>query len=128
MPPLPLRVATIILPQTADERNVAAHAQLIRNLMAHWGGYTQFHVTGAWRDEVTGVTHHDGSQRYDVAMVDTFTNRTTFRAIARVAGMEADQLSVFVTYPSGEVELIEVDNSEENDRRTLSYERHSDDK
>lgn len=115
----PLRVASIVLP-TGSARLLLAHTQLKANLLAHWGGYTSTVVDGAWKDEVTQVVHHDYSRKYDVAMRDTFTDRTTFRAIARVAGMEGGELAVFVVHADGGAEIIDIDSSEANDKRALS--------
>ena len=115
-----LRVASIVLPYNSD--TLEAHTQLRANLLEHFGGYTQYTVSGAWRDETTLAVYHDVSEKYEVAMLDNFTNRTTFRALARVAGMEASQLSVFVVFPDGTADIIEIDSSEANDRRQLAHE------
>jgi hypothetical protein len=80
---------------------------LQRHLLDYFGGYTEHHAIGAWRDPATGKVYHDNSAVFTVAV--EATNASSMRALthmAKTCGALAGQICVYVRGFDGEVELI----------------------
>lgn len=118
----PMRSASVTLPDVSSK----AIVWLERNLVTNFGGFTVTYGDGKWQDPDTSTTHTDSVNTYTVAMENTFKNNTTFRALSRIAGVLAKQLSVMVMFADGNVEMIEIDSAEANGRRQLLREAAND--
>lgn len=104
-----MREAALILPvrDNAGRSVSAAHTQLSSLLVDSFGGYTQRHCEGAWRDD-TGHVHKDSSSEYAVAADWNDAKRDKLERIARVVGRKARQLSVYVRHDDGTVNILPV--------------------
>jgi hypothetical protein len=113
-----LREARIVMPYivmlTADRKEVwepkslDAHRVLKERICAAFGGFTMTTGHGGWVD-VRGIVHKDTVAVYDIA-VDSDRD-APFELIARFAieaGKALSQESVYVRYPNGEVDIIEL--------------------
>jgi hypothetical protein len=102
-----MREASVILP---DPDTMGAHAirqgniYLKKELVSHFGGYTVHKAQGAWRDN-DGQIVYDDNMIYTIAMDDTAENRHRLQQVAISAGVIAEQDTIYVRLPSGDVEL-----------------------
>lgn len=104
-----LREARIVMPFAGD-RLVATkvHDKLQRQFCEAFGGYTKFAGSGGWVNS-RGELLNDTNIIYDVA-VDSDRD-APWELIARFAieaGTALDQKSVYVRYPNGEVDIINI--------------------
>lgn len=92
-------VATLILPCEDNDRNslIELHNKLCRELAAKFGGFTRVPVYGGWLGP-DDKYYEDRSFEYRVAMSEERADE--WRSIAFRYGRAADQLSLYVTYPS----------------------------
>jgi hypothetical protein len=109
-----MREARIILPRTDNAGHSVYHVHmLLRTRLARtFGGYTATEVSGGWIDG-NGKLYHDDSYAYDVAIpdgkpADIGYSVSMLRDIAIEAGKLAGQKSVYVRYPEGTVQIIDV--------------------
>jgi len=91
----------------AGEDLQAVHYSLRRELAKRFGGYTALESHGGWIDE-SGKLYDEPGITYQCACDDCEANREALRQIAKIHGRAAAQLAVFVTYPCGTAEIIDI--------------------
>jgi hypothetical protein len=98
----------MILPNVVDTRGQEVSRSFVQpELMLAFGGYSTSAIKGAWKDPATNKVYRDESTLYTIAMEDTLVNRENLRTIARQACGRADQITVYVRMPDGEVEFVD---------------------
>lgn len=108
-----LREARIVMPHFASLTSQAAHHTLQQKLVAAFGGFTAYDGHGGWADP-SGKVVQDMVTIYDIA-IDSDRDGP-WELIARFAveaGRELSQDSVYVRYPNGEVDIIDIKSEEE---------------
>lgn len=106
-----LRVASFVMPRPMN-RDLIPHAEIRRNLVATFGGYTSSNVSGAWRDDA-GNLMMDYSTRYEVAydcrtMMDRESNFEKLSLIAVQAGQALGQQAVYLVRHDGIALILEI--------------------
>jgi hypothetical protein len=101
------RIAFLILPLRDNDGNrlTETHAALREAILGHYGGYTQYLVTGAWRNGY-GETFNDDSLKYEIAMTTSVADGKKLVQIAAEACRDADQQCVMIQLASGVVHFI----------------------
>lgn len=103
-----MRNASLILPLfDNDSRSLAdLHTDLRRDLLDAFGGFTASDVTGAWRDESSGLEYVDDSIRYDVARDWAPRDVALLTDIAESYCGAARQLALCMIDPNGQVAFV----------------------
>ena len=103
-----MREAALILPLADNDGApvASAHLYLQAALLGAFGGYTTTAVTGAWRDEATGLTYRDTSTEYRVAGAWEGDALARLQSIAARAAADAGQVCVYVRGPDGAVTFV----------------------
>jgi len=111
-----LFIGQIVLPKNGNsgESLDSVHAYMRQSLCHHFGGFTALDSFGGWIDPATGAEYLEAGITYQTGMADTPENRDTLRHIAKVAGMRANQLAMAVTLPSGEFEVLTINQEEDS--------------
>jgi len=104
-----LRLAQIILPKADNEgRDLGAvHYSLRRAIASEFGGFTALDSFGGWIDD-SGKLYEESGVTYQIACEDSESSRLKLRDIAIIHGRAAAQLAVFVSYPNGAAEIIDI--------------------
>lgn len=105
-----MREARLILPVQGNDGQelLPFHLLLRRMLVRTWGGYNSSHVTGGWVDHA-GTLYEDEGIAYDVAMEPHEGNNQILRSLAVDFGSRMGQLGVYLRYPSGDVEILDLE-------------------
>ena len=108
-----MQIASIVLPKVGNngEDITAAHEFIMRKACELFGGFTAIDSVGGWLDE-RGILYQEEGKTYQIAMVDSPDNRFKLKSIAVFAGKRANQLAMFVTYPGGAAEILELSEKE----------------
>lgn len=101
---LRLREAMVIAPAGGGG---AARETLERSLIDAFGGFTKSWADGAWRAD-DGRLHREPVMQYVVAMAPNRVNDLKLKYIAQRFGRDAQQISVYIRYASGDVELLTI--------------------
>jgi len=104
-----LRLAQIILPK-ADNDGAdlkAVHYSLRRAIAKRFGGFTALDSFGGWIDD-SGKLFEEPGVTYQIACEDSEETRAALREIATVHGRAAAQLAVFVSYPDGSADILDI--------------------
>lgn len=98
-----MKEARIVLP---DHPWTSFAAHFVRKrLIRHFGGYTETHGHGAWRDG-EGQTLRETVRVWDVAIDETDVGKGMLLEIAQRAGHLAEQECVYVRFGDGTVQLV----------------------
>lgn len=112
---MPYSVMLTVAGEAWDTKSLSVHGELKKNLCTAFGGFTMTLGHGGWIDG-HGEVIKDRVAIYDVA-VDTERDGP-WELIARFAidaGRKLGQDSVYVRYPNGEVDIINLFEGERND-------------
>lgn len=101
-----MREASIILPlrDNAGAKVEAAHKALQEALIASFGGFSHRPVWGAWQDG--GTVYRDRSREYTVAADWNPALRVRLKRLARMAGVKARQVAMYVRDDTGEAHIL----------------------
>lgn len=103
-----LKEARIVMPM-ANDGFEQAHAELRHKLCVAFGGFTAFAGQGCWQPEGSKMPIYDTVTIYDVAIdSDRDSPYDTLAQIAVEAGRALGQQSVYVRYPNGNVDIIDL--------------------
>lgn len=104
-----MRIASVIIPLFCNAGISLAdvHADFRRDVCEAFGGFTAVDVTGAWRDESSGVIFEDSSVRYDIAADWNSAQTGLLHDIAESYCDKARQLSLYVCDAHGAVSFAE---------------------
>jgi hypothetical protein len=103
-----LKEARIVMPHGDKASSITAHNTLRQRLAEAFGGFTCYRGEGGWVDR-NGCLIRDDVTIYDIAIDDD--RDAPYELIARFAieaGKALDQEAVYVRYPNGEVEIIDI--------------------
>lgn len=103
-----LREARLVLPRDVKPAPDDVHGKLRVELARTFGGYTCTQGRGGWVDG-TGTTIEELNWIYDIAMRDEFQDFRELKHIAVEYGRLLDQQAVYIRFPGGQVEIIEID-------------------
>lgn len=105
-----VRIAFLILPLRDNDGNrlTETHAALREALVDNFGGYTQYLVTGAWRNKDGDIFTED-SLKYEVAMTTSVERGKVLVNIAAQACLRARQDCVMIQLASGVVHFIDAE-------------------
>lgn len=105
-----LNTATIIVPLKDNDGsdNSAVIDRTIRSLCETHGGATSWVAKGYWVN-ANGKLFADDVVVIQSAMTKSEGNREALRALAALVLADTDQEAVYVSYPGGEVEIIDRD-------------------
>lgn len=118
-----MKLARIILPLMDNQYRdlFAVHQALKRMLLAAWGGYTASPGDGAWRGP-DGKVFAERVMIYEIAM--ELGDVLKLREIARYICNEAQQESVMIVTPHGDVDFVRPEMSQ-NERIARAYDLKS---
>lgn len=96
-----MHISSITLPMfdNAGASLASVHADLRRDLVEAFGGFSAMAIDGEWKDESTGITYAEPSTRYEVAADWTPRQLDTLRDLAESYRVASRQLAVMVTEP-----------------------------
>ena len=104
-----LREARIVMPHGDTYASIMAHNDLRKNLASAFGGFTCFRGEGGWVD-VNGNLIRDDVTIYDIAIDnDRDAPFDLLHRFAVEAGRALGQQSVYVRYPNGEVDIVDLE-------------------
>lgn len=105
-----MREALIICPKNDNNGNPLPHIKrkAVRFLSDNFGGCTVREAEGAWVNPDTDDVQEEPVWELTVACSDTDSVRSLLRSIAVEIGVQADQHSMYIRYPSGDVEIVEI--------------------
>jgi hypothetical protein len=104
------RIAFLILPLRDNDGNrlTETHAALREAILDNFGGYTQYLVTGAWRNG-DGTVVNDDSLKYEIAMTTGAGDGKMLASIAAQACRRARQACVMIQLACGVVHFINAE-------------------
>jgi hypothetical protein len=102
------REASLILPKADNQGEdlFIVHAMLRDSLLKAFGGFSQYEISGEWRDSTSGITYDDASFKYVIAARWNEGLRERLFSIAREYCRAAEQETVYVCDDSGEVHFV----------------------
>jgi len=109
-----MREALIVCPKNDNDGRPLplVKKRAVRFLADTFGGCTVREAEGAWINPDTGDVQQEPVWEFTVACHDTVTVRSLLHSIAVEIGLQADQHSMYLRYPSGNVEIIEIARAE----------------
>ena len=106
-----IREARFILPAFLPDGQQSAHhvvSDAVDKLVERFGGATVANAYGYWKNPENSQTVAERVFTVDVSMDDSEDARNAFIAIATHAAIQAQQHSVYLRFPSGEVRIPTV--------------------
>ncbi len=103
-----MRLAQITLP-TLDNNGKSlsiAHADLGKELVKYWAGFTSWDGNGAWQAG-NGDLYFEAVKVYQIFINDATVDDETLRHIARTIGRQAEQLAMAIVI-DGKPEIIDI--------------------
>lgn len=97
-------IAVVRNPEDLLQLNSLQH-----RILEAFGGFTRSQAYGAWRNPETEEVVYDESYCLDIAVQDTLQTRLKLQELAQAWGKATDQISVYVRYPNGSVDFIEIE-------------------
>lgn len=98
-----LKEARIVMPIVIGS---SAHGSMQDALLQAFGGFTSYQGQGQWLDG--GETEYDDVIVYDVAAENNVDAMSKLRSIAMTAGQALGQKAVYIRFPDGRVEIVEI--------------------